>query len=258
MRTALALEKSDLDKGLATHSSGNHGQAVAKAAQTLQVPAHIVMPKAAPEVKKAGVRTYGAQIHPCENTLEAREQGLQAVCLETGATFIHPFDNYNVIAGQATASLEFWEEVPDMMDILAPVGGGGLMSGTCLTSHYLQPQCRVFGTEPWEVNDAARSFKSGQAERNETTNTIADGLKTSLSAKTRELILHHAEDILEVQEDQIIKAMRLIWTRLKIIVEPSAAVPLAALSNNRHLFEGRKVGIIISGGNVDLEQLPWN
>jgi threonine dehydratase len=256
-RAALALTQEQLSRGLATHSSGNHAQAVARAARLFEVPAYIVMPENAPEVKRQATLGYGARITPCAPTIEARQTTLEEVQAETGATFIHPFDDYNVIAGQATASLELMETVPDLDDIIAPIGGGGLMSGTCLAAHGVATGMRVFGAEPEAVDDAWRSLKSGTLERNESTNTIADGLKTNLSPKTFAIIQAHLQEDLLVTEGQIVEAMQLIWSRMKIIIEPSCAVPLAAILRNPEVFEGRRVGVILTGGNVDLQNLPW-
>ncbi|MEM1217047.1 MAG: threonine/serine dehydratase, partial [Bacteroidota bacterium] len=257
--TALRLSPEDRARGLATHSSGNHAQAVARAAQALGVPAHIVMPENAPSVKVAATKGYGAEIIFCASTPEAREAKLAEVVAETGAYFIHPFDNYNVITGQATAAVELLEDATvDQFDaLLAPVGGGGLMSGTALTAHYFTDNTLVWAAEPYEVDDAYRSFHSGAIQRNATTNTIADGLRTPLSDKTFQIIREHVQDVLRVEETMIVRAMRLIWERMKIIIEPSCAVPLAAVLTYPELFRGKTIGIILTGGNVDVEQLPF-
>ena len=254
---ALRLSSEQLQRGLATHSSGNHAQAVARSAQLLGVPAYIVMPENAPAIKQAATRGYGAQITFCENTLAARESTLAAVVEKTGATFIHPYNNYDVIAGQATAAKELIEEQAHLDILMAPIGGGGLMSGTALSTRYFAPHAKVYGAEPKEVDDAYRSFKAGALQYNRTINTIADGLRTNLGEKTFDIIQRELEDILLVSEDAIIEAMRLVWERMKIIIEPSCAVPLAAVLQNKPLFEGKKVGIILTGGNVDLEKLPF-
>jgi threonine dehydratase len=254
---ALRLTEEELDKGLATHSSGNHAQAVARSAQVLGVPAYIVMPETAPEIKVAATRGYGAEVIFCPNTLQDRESTLEAVVERTGATFIHPYDDYNVIAGQATAAKELIEDVDDLDVVMAPIGGGGLMSGTALTTKALLPNARIYGAEPEIVNDAYRSFKSGTLQFNDRIDTIADGLRTNLSEKTFEIISTHLDDIFTVSEEAIIAAMRLTWERMKIIIEPSCAVPLAAILGNSEAFAGKRVGVILSGGNVDLGKLPF-
>ena len=254
---ALRLTEAEKKKGLATHSSGNHAQAVARSAQALGVPAYIVMPETSPKIKVAATKGYGAEVIFCKNTQEARESTLKQVVQRTGATFIHPYDDYNVIAGQATASLELHEAVEDLDAIIAPIGGGGLMSGTALTTHYLRPEVEIFGAEPEIVNDAYRSFKSGKLCKNERIDTIADGLRTNLSEKTFGIIKENVNDIFTVSEEAIISAMRLTWERMKIIIEPSCAVPLAAILANPDRFKGKKTGVILSGGNVDLGNLPF-
>lgn len=254
---ALRLTETELEKGIATHSSGNHAQAVARAAQYLGVPAYIVMPENAPASKRAATLGYGAEVISCAPTIEARQETLDQVVAQTGATFIHPYDNFHVIAGQATAAKELIEDAPALDIIMAPVGGGGLMSGTALSSSYFSPDSRIFGAEPKAVNDAARSFASGRLETNASIDTIADGLRTNLSEKTLTIIRDHLEDILTVDEATIIRAMRLIWERMKIIVEPSCAVPFAAVLTYPEVFAGQKVGMILTGGNVDLDRLPF-
>ena len=255
---AVRLSDKEKEKGIATHSSGNHAQAVARAAQFLGIPAYIVMPENAPDIKKAATEGYGAEIIPCAPTLEARESTLESVVKRTGATFIHPYNDYNVIAGQATAALELLEDMPVVPDVMmAPIGGGGLMSGTALTTHYLYPNTKVIGAEPQEVDDAYRSFHARQLVRNTTIDTIADGLRTNLGDKPLSIILNHLDDVLLVTEKQIVEAMRLTWERMKIIIEPSCAVPLAAVLNHPDAFAGKHVGIILTGGNVDLARLPF-
>jgi threonine dehydratase len=248
---ALSLSPEACAKGIATHSSGNHAQAIARAAKTLGVPAYIVMPNNAPEIKKKGVLGYGGQIFECEPTLQARESTLAEVIAKTGATEIHPFNNYDVIAGQATAAKELIEETPPLDFILAPVGGGGLLSGTALAVKYFSPTTKVIAGEPAGADDAYRSIKSGKIELSQS-NTIADGLLTTLGDKTFPIIRDNVQEIITVTDDEIIAAMRLIWERLKIIVETSAAVPFAAVLKGKEKFSGKKIGIILSGGNVDL------
>ncbi|NNE03016.1 MAG: pyridoxal-phosphate dependent enzyme [Eudoraea sp.] len=253
----LLLSPEERDKGVVTHSSGNFAQALSLAAQSLDVTAHIVMPTSAPEVKKKGVREYGGNIYECPSTLEARNAAAKAIQEETGATFVHPSNDNNVIIGQGTACLELLYEQPDLEAIFAPIGGGGLIAGSALAVHYFGDNCIMIGGEPYEVDDAYRSFHSGKIESNETTNTIADGLKTELGDNTLPIILKHVSDIIRVTEAEIVAAMRLIWERLKIIVEPSSAVALAALIRDKGTYQNQKIGIIISGGNVDLDHLPF-
>jgi len=254
---ALSLTEEEIARGLATHSSGNHAQAVALSAKNLGTKAYIVMPSNAPEIKKQATRGYGAEITLCEPTLEARESTLAEVVARTGATFIHPFDNYNVIAGQASCAKELIEDTPILDVIISPVGGGGLMSGTALSSKYFSPNTAVYGAEPEIVNDAYRSMQSGKLEVNTNTDTIADGLKTNLSEKTFEIIREDVKEIFTVSEEEITNAMRIIWERLKIIIEPSCAVPFAAILKHPEPFSQRKVGVILTGGNVDVNKLPF-
>lgn len=254
---ALRLSSADRAKGLATHSSGNHAQAVALSAKLLGVPAYIVMPENAPAIKRAATQGYGAKVISCANTLEARESTLEQVVAETGATFIHPYNDYNVIAGQASCAKELLEDVDGLTALLAPIGGGGLISGTALSARAFSPGTKVYGAEPEEVDDAYRSFKSGQLQFNTSINTIADGLRTNLGDKTFDIIQRELEAVFTVSEAEIVQAMRLIWERMKIIIEPSCAVPLAALLRKRSLFEGQRVGIVLTGGNVDLSRLPF-
>ncbi len=244
-------------KGVVTHSSGNFAQALALAAQNLGIKAYIVMPSNAPEVKKNAVKGYGGLITECEPTLDAREASAQLIQKEKGATFIHPFNDFNVILGNATAGKELLEKHSDLDIIVAPVGGGGLISGTALSATAFGHNCMVIGAEPINVDDAFRSIASGKIEHNSTTETIADGLKTSLGDITFNLINNHVEKIIRVSEEEIVAAMRLIWERMKIIVEPSSAVALAAILNSKSEFNNKKVGIILSGGNVDFLNLPF-
>lgn len=254
---SLRLNTDTMKNGIATHSSGNHAQAVARAAQVLGIPAYIVMPKNAPEIKVEGTRSYGAEIIFCEPTQNARETTLAEVVSKTGAHFIHPYDNYDVIAGQASVALELLEDFPSLDMVMAPVGGGGLLSGTALAVHYMNPNIIVLGAEPKRVDDAYRSLKSGQIEQNQRTDTIADGLRTTLGELTLDIIKRHVTEILTAEEDEIIQAMRLIWERMKIIIEPSCAVPLATILANKETFRGKKTGVILTGGNVDLGNLPF-
>ncbi|MDT7828407.1 pyridoxal-phosphate dependent enzyme [Pricia sp. S334] len=240
-----------------THSSGNFAQALSLAAKSAGVEAFIVMPSTAPQVKKNAVAEYGGKIIECEPSLAAREAAAQEIERETGAVLIHPSNDENVIVGQGTACMELLEEHPDLEFVLAPVGGGGLIAGTSLAAHYFGTSCRVIGGEPFAVDDAYRSLKSGRIEANETTDTVADGLKTQLGDKSFPLIQRYVDSIIRVTEAEIIKAMRLIWERMKIVVEPSSAVALAAVLRKKEKFADRKVGIIVSGGNVDLGNLPF-
>ncbi len=253
MNAALSLSTEDLAKGIATHSSGNHAQAIARAAHILGTKAYIVMPHTSPEIKKRGVLEYGGEIFECEPTLESRETTLKVILQKTGATEIHPFNNYEVIAGQATAAKELFEEVEDLDFVVAPVGGGGLLSGTALAAKYFSPKTMVIAGEPEGADDAFRSMKSGKIEKSQA-NTIADGLLTSLGDKTFPIISEHVKAVFTVSDPEIVIAMKLVWERLKVIIEPSAAVPLAAVLKSPETFRKKKVGIIFSGGNVDMEK----
>ena len=252
MNASLSLSPAQLKNGIATHSSGNHAQALAYAAKTLGIQAYIVMPKSSPQVKIDAVRGYGANVIICESNQAAREAALDKVVAETGAEFIHPYDDYRVITGQATCVKELIEEVPTLDVVITPVGGGGLLSGTCLGAQFFKPGLKVYGGEPEGAADAVLSIQSGKVEKAPFINTIADGLLTTLSEQTLAIIKEHVTDILLVSEEEIIAALRLIYERMKIIVEPSCVVPFAAAMRNAHLFKGKKVGIILTGGNVDL------
>lgn len=243
--------------GVATHSSGNHAAALAYAAGCRGSKAYVVMPDNAPPVKKAAVSGYGAYIAFCESTQQARENTLTALVEKTGAVFIHPYNDYSVIAGQATAALELLEQAPALDLVIAPVGGGGLLSGTALTAAALNSRIKVFGAEPAGADDAFRSLKAGRIIPVEKPDTIADGLRTSLGDLTFPVIKEHVARIVTVDDKVIIAAMRLVWERMKIVVEPSAAVPLAALLNIKDEVKRLRVGLILSGGNVDLDNLPW-
>ncbi|NUM51303.1 MAG: threonine/serine dehydratase [Flavobacteriales bacterium] len=254
------LQLSDEKKknGVATHSSGNHAQALALAANQLNLRAYIVMPKGSPTIKKMGVMELGAEIIECENSLQSREETLLGIVKKTGATFIPPYNDYKIIAGQATVAKELIEQTPSLDFILAPVGGGGLLSGTALSVKYFSAYTKVIGCEPENMNDAHRSLLSGKIEVNlPDAFTIADGLRTTLGEKTFYIIKENVNEIFTVQENEIIAAMQLIWEQLKIIVEPSSAVPLAAVIKNKSMFSGKKVSIILSGGNVDLKNTPF-
>ncbi len=254
MNATLSLSPEQLKNGIATHSSGNHAQALAYAAKTLGIKAYIVMPKSSPQVKIDAVRGYGAEVIICESNQAAREAALDKVVAETGAEFIHPYDDYRVITGQATCVKELIEEVPTLDVVITPVGGGGLLSGTCLGAAFFKPGLKVYGGEPEGAADAVLSIQSGKVEKAPFINTIADGLLTTLSEQTLAIIKEHVTGILLVSEEEIIAALRLIYERMKIIVEPSCVVPFAAAMRNAHLFKGKKVGIILTGGNVDLSK----
>ena len=255
MNAALKLSPEQLANGIATHSSGNHAQALARAAKILGIKSYIVMPRTAPEIKKRGVRGYGGEIFECEPTLAARESTLAEVIKKTGAVEIHPFNNYDVIEGQGTCAKELFEEVPDLDFIVVPVGGGGLLSGTALATKYFSPKTIVIAGEPELANDAYRSMQSGKIEPASPPISIADGLLTSLGDKTFPIIHENVKEIITVTEEEIIAAMRLIWERLKIIIETSCAVPFAAVMKDKQKFANKKVGIIFSGGNVDLNKV---
>ncbi len=253
----LSLDSEQIRQGVATHSSGNHAQALSWAASLVNTRAFVVMPDNSPKVKVNAVRGYGGTIFFCEPTLEAREETLKKVLLETNATEIHPYNDYRTITGQATAALELIGDLKTMDIILAPVGGGGLLSGTLLSSVFFSPGAKVIGVEPETANDAWRSINEKKIIPSLNPKTIADGLRTSLGTLTFPIILRYVADIVTVSEASIISAMQFIWERMKIIIEPSAAVPVAALFEHKVDVRNKKVGIILSGGNVDLTTLPW-
>ena len=257
----LQLSEEQKKSGVVTHSSGNFAQALSLAAQSVGVTAHIVMPNTAPEVKKVGVREYGGKIYECEPTVEARQALADEIGLKMGAIFVHPSNDNNVILGQGTAALELLEKQPDLDYIFCPVGGGGLIAGSALAVKYFGNNCKVFGAEPFEADDAYRSLQSGKIESNETTNTIADGLKTMLGDKNFPIIKELVSGIVRITEDEIVTAMKLVWERMKIIIESSSAVTVAAVVKQSmqqpEIFQNKKIGIIISGGNVDLSKLPF-
>jgi threonine dehydratase len=254
----LNLSEEKLHKGVVTHSSGNFAQALSLAARQLGVRAYIVMPQNAPQVKKDAVMTYGGTIIECESTPIAREEMAEKIHLQKGATFIHPSNDDDVIHGHASAAIELLEQQPHLDYIFAPVGGGGLIAGTALAAKYFSESCRVIGGEPFNVDDAYRSLKSGQIEHNQSTNTIADGLRTFLGDRNFPIIKKHVDRIIRVEEHEIIEAMKLIWERMKIVIEPSSAVAFAAVLREKNKFKDKKIGVIISGGNVDINNLPFN
>ncbi|WP_452232310.1 pyridoxal-phosphate dependent enzyme [Lacinutrix sp. MEBiC02595] len=253
----LQLTEAQRSSGVVTHSSGNFAQALSLAAKNLGVPAYIVIPENAPQVKKDAVLSYQGKITTCASTLEARESTSDKIAKETGATFVHPSNDMDVIHGNATACLELLQAYPDLEMVLAPVGGGGLLAGTALATHYFSKNCLAIGGEPTEANDAFRSLKSGKIEVNITTNTIADGLRTHLGAINFPILQKHVHKIICVEEQAILEAMQLIYQRLKIVVEPSSAVALAVVLKNKNVFRNKTIGILLSGGNVDLQKLPF-
>ena len=255
VNAVFSLNKAQLKNGVCTHSSGNHAQALARAALLKNIPAYIVMPENAPKVKVNAVRDYGGIIHFCKATLEARESTLARVISQTNATEIHPYDNFKIIEGQATAAKEVFSELNKIDFIIAPVGGGGLLAGTALANFYFGENTKVIAAEPKNADDALRSFRAGQIIPSENPNTIADGLLTSLGERNFPIIQKYVSDIHTANEDQIKKAMQLIWERMKIVVEPSAAVTLAIILANPDFFKGKKIVLILSGGNVDLERI---
>ena len=252
-----SLSDEEAAAGVATHSSGNHAQALALAARLRGVTAYVVMPTSAPAVKRRAVEGYGAEIIDCEPTLQAREETLDKVVARTGAVFVHPYDNERIIAGQGTAALEMLEDHPHLDVMMAPVGGGGLLSGTAIATRALAPDARVIAAEPCGADDAARSLEAGHIIPSVKPDTIADGLLTSLGKINFPIIQENVQSIWTVEDDEIIPAMRLIWERMKIIIEPSSAVCLAAVLKHPDEVAGQNIGIIISGGNVDLDHLPW-
>lgn len=252
-----SLSDAEAARGVATHSSGNHAAAVSRAARLRGIPAYIVMPNNVPKAKRAAVERLGGKIVFCEPTIPAREAGAAKVIAETGATLIHPFDNLQVMAGQGTATLELLEQAPDLDIIVSPVGGGGLISGTAVAAKSLKPGMRVIGAEPAGADDASRSFKAGKRIPLTQANTIADGLRGSLSDRTFAEIRTHVADVVTVSEESIVAAMRAVWEVLKIVIEPSGAVSYAAIVENRIDVRGQRVGIILTGGNLDLDSLPW-
>lgn len=259
LNAILSLTDEQLKNGITTHSSGNHAQAIAFAAAKVGAKAFIVMPDNSASVKVKAVEGYGAQITFCPNTPEERQGAVDKIIEERGAAFVHPFNNYAVITGQGTAAKELIEDLDFHLDaVIAPVGGGGLLSGTALAAHYFSQGTEVFAGEPEGAADAVLSFKSGKIEKAPYVKTIADGLLTPLGPKNLEIIRKYVRDIFTVSDEEIISAMRLMWERMKIVVEPSGAVVLAAILKNNEVFKGKKVGVIISGGNVDLGKLLFN
>lgn len=255
----LSLPEEDAQRGVVTHSSGNHAQAVALASRLRGIEAHIIMPRTAPMVKRRAVEGYGATVHPCDPTLFSRESHTQEVVEKTGAVFVPPYDDPDIISGQGTVTLELMEQVDDLDAIITPIGGGGLAAGTCVSGKGLNPSLRIFAGEPKGADDAARSLAAGKLIPQTAPDTIADGLLTSMGEKTWAIIRDNIEAVITVSDEEIIAAMRLVWERMKIIIEPSAAVPVAAVLTDqfKSLTGIERLGVVLSGGNVDLDRLPW-
>ena len=253
-----ALDEAIAPRGVATHSSGNHGAAVARAAKPRGIPAHIVMPSNSAKVKIRAVESYGALIVVCEPTDESREATCVEVIKKTEAMLIHSFENENVIAGQGTTAMELIEDVPDLDLVICPVGGGGLLSGTAIAAKSMRPRIKVIAAEPANADDAAQSFRARRRIVTEKKFTIADGLRTNIGEPNFAIIQRYVDDIVTVSEEAIVSAMRTIWETMKIIIEPSAAVPYGAILENKIALKGKRAGIILTGGNVDLDALPWN
>ncbi|WP_372985327.1 beta-hydroxyaspartate dehydratase BhcB [Marinobacter sp.] len=243
--------------GVATHSSGNHALSLSYAAGRRGIPVTVVMPHTAPRAKKEAVLGYGGTIVECEPSTSSREAVFAEVVAQSGADFVHPYNDPRVIAGQATCSMELLEQVPDLDAVIAPIGGGGMISGTCLTLSSAAPDVAIYAAEPLNADDAARSFMAGHIIADDAPDTVADGLKVPLKELTWHFVRNHVSDILTASEEEIVDAMKLIWKRMKIVMEPSSAVPLATILKNPELFRGKRVGVIVTGGNVDLDALPW-
>lgn len=244
--------------GVATHSSGNHALSLSYAAGRRGLPCTVVMPRTAPQAKKDQVRYYGGEIVECEPSTSSREATFAEVVAESGAEFVHPYNDPRVIAGQGTCSLEFNEQVEGLDAVVAPIGGGGMVSGTCLTLSTIAPQIKIYAAEPKNADDAYRSFQAGYIIADDAPETIADGLKVPLKEHTWHFVSNFVTDIFTASEDEIVDAMLLSWKRLRIVMEPSCAVPLAIILKNKEVFAGQRVGVIITGGNVNLDKLPWN
>lgn len=252
------LNDEQAKKGVATHSSGNHGTCLSYAAGRRGIPCTVVMPRTAPQAKKDAVRGYGGRVVECEPSTSSREAVFAEVVAETGAEFVHPYNDHRVIAGQATCSAELIEQVDGLDAVVAPIGGGGMVSGSCLTLSNLAPGVKIYAAEPEQADDAYRSFKAGRIIADDAPETVADGLKVPLKELTWHFVKNNVTDILTASEQEIVDAMKLIWKRMKIVIEPSCAVPLATILKNPDVFAGKRVGVIVTGGNVDLDKLPWN
>lgn len=251
------LSEEQAARGVATHSSGNHALSLSYAAGRRGIPCHVVMPRTAPQAKKDAVIGYGGKITECEPSTSSREAVFAQVQERTGADFVHPYNDPRVIAGQGTCARELAEQVQGLDAVIAPIGGGGMISGTCLTLSSIAPDTKIYAAEPEQADDAARSFKAGHIIADDAPVTVADGLKVPLKDLTWHFVSNHVTDILTASEQEIIDAMRLIWARMKIVIEPSSAVPLATILRNPDVFAGKRVGVIVTGGNVDLDKLPW-
>ncbi len=251
------LDEQTAKTGVATHSSGNHALSLSYAAGRRGIPATVVMPRTAPQAKKDAVLGYGGKIVECEPSTSSREAVFAEVVAQTGAEFVHPYNDSRVIAGQATCSKEIVEKLGILEAVVAPIGGGGMISGTCLTLSNISPDTQIYAAEPLNADDAARSFQAGHIISDDAPETVADGLKVPLKDLTWHFVSKYVTDILTATEEEIIAAMKLSWQRMKIVIEPSSAVPLAIILKNRELFAGKRVGVIITGGNVDLDKLPW-
>lgn len=251
------LSDAKAERGVATHSSGNHALSLSYAAGRRGIPCHVVMPRTAPQAKKDAVRGYGGIITECEPSTSSREEVFARVEAETGAEFVHPYNDERVIAGQGTCSKEMIEELGSLDAVVAPIGGGGMVSGSCLTLSTIAPGTEIYAAEPEAADDAYQSFKQGRIVAYDAPQTVADGLKVPLKERTWHFVSRHVTDVLTATEEEIVDAMKLTWQRMKIVIEPSCAVPLAVILKNRDVFAGKRVGVIITGGNVDLDRLPW-
>ena len=251
------LSDEQAEAGVCTHSSGNHALSLSYAAGQRGIPCNVVMPRTAPQAKKDAVRGYGGIITECEPSTTSREAVFAEVQAKTGGDFVHPYNDPRVIAGQGTCSREFVEQVEGLDAVIAPIGGGGMVSGCCLTLSNIAPHIEIYAAEPEQADDAYRSFKAGHIIADDAPVTVADGLKVPLKERTWHFVSNHVTDILTASEDEIIAAMKLTWQRMKIVMEPSCAVPLATILKNKHIFAGKRVGVVITGGNVDLDSLPW-
>ncbi|MEL6585757.1 MAG: beta-hydroxyaspartate dehydratase BhcB [Pseudomonadota bacterium] len=251
------LSEAEAAKGVCTHSSGNHALSLSYAAGRRGIPCNVVMPRTAPAAKKDAVRGYGGIITECEPSTSSREEVFAEVQAKTGGNFVHPYNDPRVIAGQGTCAREFMEQTDGVDMMVAPIGGGGMISGSCLTLSHIAPEVQIIASEPEQADDAYRSFKAGHIIADDAPHTIADGLKVPLKELTWHFVSNHVTDILTASEEEIIEAMKLTWTRMKIVMEPSCAVPLATILKNKDRFAGKRVGVIITGGNVDLDRLPW-
>lgn len=251
------LNDAQAAKGVATHSSGNHASCLSYAAMLRGIPCNVVMPHTAPQAKKDTVRRYGGKITECEASTTAREEVFARVQAETGGDFVHPYNDPRVIAGQGTCAREVMEQVDGLDMMVAPIGGGGMISGTCLTLSTLAPEVQIIAAEPDQADDAARSFRAGRIIADDAPDTVADGLKVPLKDLTWHFVSNHVSDILTASEEQIVEAMKITWKHLRVVMEPSSAVPLATILKHPERFKGKRVGIILTGGNVDLDRLPW-